>query len=230
LVVVIHGGAWRSGDPAQLPALNSYLAGRGFSVAAITYRLTPKHIFPAQIEDVEQMIAWLRAEAKTLQIDADRIALLGRSAGGHLALLAGYRKVAKGIRAVVDLYGPTDLHWSWANPSNPWVINSPQVLRAFLGGTPKDKKAAYDAASPLLFVDAQSPPTLLVQGGRDELVSFRQSRRLAERLKQHRVKHFLLEIPWATHGLDANLYGPSGQLYLYALERFLVATMRLSDQ
>ncbi|MCB9638190.1 MAG: alpha/beta hydrolase [Myxococcales bacterium] len=221
LVVVIHGGAWKRGDIHQLPAVNHYLAARGFTVASITYRLAPKYQFPAQRDDVEHTIRWLQSKAKEFQFDPQKLVLLGRSAGAHLALLVGYRGAIKGVRGVVDLYGPTDMNWSWGHPSNPWVISTPGTLGDFLGGTPKEKKAAYDAASPLYLVQKNVPPTLIIHGFRDELVSYKQSRRLAKKLQEHGVKHFLLEIPWASHGCEANLFGPSGQMYLYALERFL---------
>ncbi|TNE52457.1 MAG: alpha/beta hydrolase [Deltaproteobacteria bacterium] len=225
LLVMIHGGAWRTGSPRMLPGIHSYLAARGVTVAAISYRFMPKHKFPTQLQDVTRCLKWLRQQAKALKIQPNRITLMGRSAGGHLALLAGYKRVVPGIRSVVNMYGPTDLHWSWKHPANPWVINSTKVLRGFLGGSPKEVKSAYDQASPIQFVTAKSPPTLMIHGTRDELVSPEHSRRLSEKLFRHGVKHMLLELPWATHGCDAFLSGPSGQLSLYVLERFLKATL-----
>ncbi len=225
LLVVIHGGAWRSRETRGVSSLNSYFAARGLSVADITYRLAPKYRFPAQLHDVKQMIQWLRSHSKKLRIDPNRIALLGRSAGAHLALLAGFKKITPGIRAIISFYGPTDLNWSWKNPSNPWVINSPLVLRNFLGGAPKQVQKNFDAASPIQFVTAKAPPTLLIQGKRDEVVSYKHGRRLAEQLKKKGVPHYLLELPWATHGCDIISSGPSGQISTYAIERFLQATL-----
>lgn len=225
LLVSIHGGAWRTGSPRFLTRMNPYFAARGITVAAISYRLMPKYKFPTQSNDVTHTLKWLRSQAKTLRIDPNRIALMGRSAGGHLSLLAGYKQVVPGIRGVVNFYGPTDLHWSWANPANPWVINSTKVLKGFLGGSPKQVKQAYDQASPIRFASAKSPPTLLIQGTRDELVSPVHNRRLAARLKTLGVQHYLLELPWATHGCDAILFGPCGQLSLYAMERFFRVTL-----
>jgi len=221
LVVVIHGGSWNSGDSTQLGWLNGYLAARGMAVAAINYRLAPHHVFPAQHEDVLAALGWLKENASRLELDASRIALLGRSAGGQLALLAAYTTRDPAIRAVVSLYAPSDLNWGWNNPTNPWVLDSPKTLSEYLGGTPAQVQERFDAASPIDFVNPGSPPTLLLHGTRDELVFVEQSRRLARRLKEANVPHVELEFPWATHGCDANPAGPAGQITTWAVERFL---------
>ncbi len=221
VVIAIHGGSWNAGDPSQLPAAYRYLAARGLTVAAVTYRYAPEHRFPAQRDDITDAIRHLRANAESLDTDPERTVLLGRSAGGHLALLAGYTTDDPGIRGVVALYPPTDLNWSWEHPSNPLVLDSVQTLSDFLGGPRDQVPDAFDAASPIRFVDASTPPTLLIHGSRDELVFAEQSRRLARRLGDAGVAHALVETPWDTHGLDANLGGPGGQLYLWSVERFL---------
>jgi len=225
-VIVIHGGSWRSGDSQQLAPLNSHLAARGYAVASINYRLTPRWRFPAANEDVVAAFNFLKTHADSLHLDPQRFVLLGRSAGGHLALLAAYTLHDPAIRGVVSFYGPTDLHWSYAHPGNPLVIDTHNILRAFLGGNPQDVPAIYDAASPLRFVNSSTPPTLLIHGGRDELVSIRHSERLAESLAQNQVPHFLLHLPWATHGADFNFSGPFGQISTYAIEQFLSVILR----
>lgn len=225
LVLVIHGGAWESGDQTQLPEVNRYLAARGYAVAAIGYRLAPRHVFPAARDDVLAALEQLRARAGELGIDGDRVALYGRSAGGHLALVAGYAPAAR-VRAVAALYPPTALRWGHANPAPRRVLDSTGVLERFLGGSPEVAGAAYDAATPMLLAGPHAPPTLLGHGTRDELASVIHSRRLADRLAALGRPHLLLELPWATHGFEASLAGPGGQLWLYALERFLAAALR----
>ena len=152
--------------------------------------------------------------------------LAGRSAGGHLALLAGYTAADPAIRGVVAYYAPNDMTWSWNNPTNPRVLDSHKMLSDFLGGTPREASRKFLAASPLSFVDANDPPTLLLHGMRDELVFAAQSTRLAESLRGLGVRHLEIRFPWATHGLDANLSGPGGQLSTYAVERFLAYVTR----
>ncbi len=220
-VVVIHGGSWRNGDSTQLDTLNSYLAARGYTVAAINYRLGPSYPFPAARDDVHAAISYLKANAASLGLDAQRFVLLGRSAGGQLALLAGYTAHDPSIRGVVSFYGPTDLFYAYTHPSNPAVYDSTGVLESYLGGSPDQVMPQYDGASPINFIGEDTPPTLLIHGGRDELVSVVQSERLSSALDRAGRRHFLLILPWATHACDYNFSGPSGQLSTYAVERFL---------
>jgi acetyl esterase/lipase len=225
-VIVIHGGSWRSGDSKQLAPLNAYLAARGYVVAALNYRLAPRWRFPAARDDVIAALNFLKAHADSLGIDPQRFVLLGRSAGGQLALLVAYTQHDPSIRGVVSFYGPTDMYWSWANPGNPLVIDTHDIFKAYLGGSPQEFPENYDAASPIRFVDSSTPPTLLIHGGRDELVSPRQSERLAERLAEVGIPHFVLRLPWATHAGDFNFSGPMGQISTYGIERFLMAVVQ----
>jgi acetyl esterase/lipase len=223
LVLVVHGGAWRTGARTQLAPLNRYLAARGYAVAAVSYRLAPAHRFPDPYHDVRDALAYLRRRAVPLGVDPGRVVLLGRSAGGQLALLAGYAAGDPGVRGVVGLYAPTDLRYGYAHPSDPDVIDSRAVLEAYLGGSPASAGARYDAASPVRHVGPRTPPTLLLHGGRDELVSRVQGERLAARLARAGRPHLLVRLPWATHGCDFNFSGPCGQLSTYAVERFVAA-------
>ncbi|MFQ5636871.1 MAG: alpha/beta hydrolase fold domain-containing protein [bacterium] len=220
-VIVIHGGAWRSGDSKQLPNLNSYLAGRGYVVAAVTYRLAPHSRYPAPISDIQSAISYLKDHASEFGLDPTRLVLLGRSAGAHLALQTAYTSDELAIRGVVSLYGTADLYYGYTHPARPLVIDTKRVLEEFLGGNPTEIPDIYRAASPIHYVGANTPPTLLIHGGRDELVSPEQSRRLASRLRASDVPNLYLHLPWATHGCDFNISGPSGQLILYAIEHFL---------
>ena len=219
LVLVVHGGSWRAGDRLQLPALNHVLARHGYAVASIDYRLAPAHPYPAAVDDIRTAIEYLKRNAPALGITADRIVLLGRSAGGHLALLAAHGFQDPALRGVISYYGPTDLRWSWNHPSNPRVINSHEVLSQFMGGTLTQRASAYDAASPLRYVQ-QDVPTLLLHGSRDELVSVQQSRRMMDALGRN-PRAVFIELPWATHGCDYSLNGPCGQVTTGAVLQFL---------
>lgn len=223
MVIVIHGGSWSGGDSSQLAALNSYLAVRGYAVAAINYRLLPRWPYPAASEDVLAALQFLKNNAADLNLDPTRIVLLGRSAGAQLALEAAYTANDPAIRGAISFYGPVDLRYGYANPANPLVIDSRGTLEAYLGGAPDQAPQAYDRASPIALVGPQAPPTLLFHGARDELVSPAQSRRLAELLAALERPHVLVELPWATHGFDFNFGGPGGQLSTYAVEYFLAA-------
>jgi acetyl esterase/lipase len=226
VVLVVHGGSWQYGDSRQLPEVNHYLAQRGYAVAAVNYRKAPVDPFPSACADVTAAIDYLKAHAEALNLNSQQFVLLGRSAGGQIALVVAYSTHDPAIRGVVSLYAPTDLVWSWEHPGNPRVIDGRKLLRDYLGGAPHERADAYRAASPLQLAHPLAPPTLLLHGGRDELVWLRQSERLAERLTEAEVNHLLVRLDWADHGFDVNLWGPAGQIYLYVLERFLAAVTR----
>ena len=224
-VVVIHGGSWQSGSRKEFPALNRYLATRGYVVAAVSYRFSPRFRFPAALEDVGAALSFLDSNAIRFGLDRDRLALLGRSAGGQLALVAGYTQAHPGVRAVVSFYGPVALRWGFANPAKASIIDSSAVLEAYLGGPPATHGRLYDAASPLAHVGHATPATLLVSGARDELVSPFHAEFLSDRLIRAGVPHVVLRLPWAVHGCDYVFRGPCGQLSTFAVERFLATAL-----
>ena len=225
-VIVVHGGGWDSGDREQLAGLNHWLARQGYAVAAIDYRLAPKAVWPAQRDDVRAAIVWLKAHASELGIDATRLVLLGRSAGGQIAGAVAYTENDPAIRGFVGLYSPYDMHFAWKYARDDDVLKSPQLLRAFLGGTPEMAGAAYDSASAYLNVRPTVPPTLLIHGTIDTLVWYKQSERLDAKLTEAKVPHVFVSLPWATHAFDYNLAGPGGQLTTYALRRYLAAVTK----
>jgi len=220
-VIVVHGGSWSSGDSQQLPELNSYLASKGYNVASINYRMAPKWHNPAPVEDIANALKYLRTHADELHIDTNQFVLLGRSAGAQIALLAAYTLHDRSIKGVVDFYGPADMVWGYSVPSNPLIMDSRKVMVNYLGGTYEKVPQNYVASSPIEFVDRQSPPTLIIHGKNDVLVAYEHSRRLNEKLQQNGIKHFWLQLPWATHGFDFNLDGPGGQLSTYTVLQFL---------
>lgn len=226
LVITIHGGSWAGGSPRDMPELNHYLAARGYVVAAISYRFAPRYPFPAATEDVNAAIDYLKSRAKVFGIDSTRIVLVGRSAGGQLALQSAYTRNDFNIRGVVSLYGPTDQIWGWEHPTNPRVYDSFSTLRAFLNGEPSQVARAYRAASPINYIGSHTIPTLLIHGTMDPLVSVRQSERLDSVLAVARRPHLLVEMPWATHGCDYVFSGPCGQTATFAIERFVAAVTR----
>jgi acetyl esterase/lipase len=225
-VIVIHGGGWDDGDRGQLASFNYRLARDGFAVADISYRLAPAAKWPAQREDVAAAVAFVKAHAKEWGIDRSRLVILGRSAGGQIAEAAGYSLHDRDVRGVVGLYGPSDMNFAWKFSSADDALNSPELMRGFLGGTPEEVPQAYDSASALLMVNAKTPPTLLVHGTIDTLVWYRHSQRLSAKLTEAGVPNVLVTIPWGTHALELNLSGPSGQLTSYAVEWFVGAVCR----
>ncbi|MBL9188282.1 MAG: alpha/beta hydrolase [Opitutaceae bacterium] len=225
-VVMIHGGGWESGDRTQLAHVNHWIARRGYAVAAISYRLAPAHQWPAQRLDVLAAIAFLKAHAADLSIDPTRLVLFGRSAGGQIAQVVAYTARDPAIRGVAALYAPSDLIYGYVNTYEDDAIKSPALMRRFLGGTPETARGNYESASSIFHVTPRSPPTLLVHGTLDAVSWHRHSERLAAKLKETGVPHAYVALPWATHGCEFNLHGPSGQLTTFALEWFLAAVTK----
>jgi acetyl esterase/lipase len=181
-VVLIHGGGWIEGDKSSFstverraPANILDLAKLGFVSVTINYRLAGEAPYPAALDDCRAAIAWLRARAKPLSLDPDRIGVWGNSAGGHLALLlaASEREDATGaksplVQAAVSDSGPLDLVYQAEHNQLRTVVER------FLGG-PLDevRRAAYREASPSAHASDKLPPLLLIYGARDEQVDVR---------------------------------------------------------
>lgn len=179
VVVCIHGGAWVAGHSIDHHRHIVRLAKEGFVAVSINYRLAPKHPYPAALDDVKAALRFVRSKAKGWNIDPERVAVLGESAGGHLALLVGLMNGAGDpdggtkVRAVVNYCGPTDFA-SWRPPFHGEAIlflavqrNSAGILKAFLGAADRDAEIVK-TASPITYVTKARakdlPPVLTLQG------------------------------------------------------------------
>src|SRR5262249_55639994 len=119
ILVQIYGGAWQRGVPGDNANFATLLASHGWVVFAIDYRHAPSVRWPALLDDVDASLSWIAAHAADYDGDTSRVTLLGRSAGGHLALMAAYRQRVLNVRGVVSYYGPTDLADAYRHPPHP---------------------------------------------------------------------------------------------------------------
>ena len=203
LIVVIHGGGWNGGDKGDLAPYISELQKRlpDYAYANINYRLcnlnSGNNRFPAQENDVKSALEFIRGKSAEFKI-SQSIILLGTSAGAHLALLQGYKidKPEK-IKAVISFFGPSDLVDLYNHPANPSI---PLLLNAVTGTSPTQNQTIYQQSSPINFVTAQSPPTLILHGGRDFLVPEKQSTLLRNKLESLGVVHQYVYYPNEGHG------------------------------
>lgn len=225
-VVMVHGGGWDGGDRTQLSGLSHRLSQLGYAVAAVSYRLAPKTVWPGQRDDILRSIAYLKAEATRLGIDRSRLVLFGRSAGGQLATAVAYSAQDRSIRGVIAFYSPFDLRFAWDHSNPDDVLDSFKLLRQYMGGSPEEKSAAYAQSNAHAYLSPRTPATLLIHGQLDILVWHRHSVRLNDSLAEVGVPHYFISLPWATHGFDFNLNGPGGQISTYAVEHFLAAVTR----
>ncbi|HEY7087703.1 MAG TPA: alpha/beta hydrolase [Tepidisphaeraceae bacterium] len=228
-VVMIHGGSWLHGnrlDDGTKRWLNDWLAGLGYAVASIDYRLSPQFKWPAQRDDLLAAIRFLREHAADLGIDGDRLVLLGRSAGAQMAIATAYAEVIPGVRGIVDIYGPTDFDLTWEAATRPRSLDHRYNLELFLGGRPETARAAYQSASGAMLVTPRAPPTLILQGELDINVFPEQAQRLDGKLAEAGVPHALVSLPWAGHAFDfVNFNTPGAQIGRYAIVRFLGSVM-----
>lgn len=191
LVVWIHGGGWRGGSKNNCPI--SWLTDDGYAVASISYRLTDKAIFPAQIHDCKAAVRWLRANAADFSYRTDRIAVAGSSAGGHLAALMGTSGGVKELEgavggnldqssrvdAVIDFYGATD--FVLRSKTQPHRANKKgSVVYLLLGGGADRKVELAKQASAVFHVTKDDPPFLVFHGDSDKTVLPDQSERIKD--------------------------------------------------
>lgn len=207
-VLCIHGGGFRAGKRESYDALCVRLAERGYVAVTITYRLAPKHKFPAAIYDTKAAVRWLRANAKKYNIDPDRIGVTGGSAGGHLAQFlavtsnvprfegeGGNPEQSSKVACVVNVYGPSDFTKSYGKS-----VDAHEVLPLWMGGNLETHKELHIQGSPLYWVTPDSAPTLCIHGTLDTYVAHEQAVWIVEKLKAATVEAELLTLEGAGHG------------------------------
>lgn len=201
LIVLVHGGAWITGDKSDFTVFVPTLQQRlpNYAIANINYRLatnTANH-FPAQENDMKAAIDFLMQKTAEYQI-SQKLVLLGASSGGHLAALQAYKYNSPKIKAVVDFYGPIDMVELYNDVTDPLVKSYIQNL---MSGTPAANPTLYEQSSPVNFVNAQSPPTIILHGAIDELVNVQQSIGLIDKLQSVGVINQLIIYPDQGHDI-----------------------------
>ncbi len=220
-VLVVHGGAWRSGSKAQLMAYAREIASRGHVAFAINYRLAPDHIFPAQIDDCREAVRFIVANAEKYSVDPERLGAIGYSAGGHLVALLGTQGVSIAVDnaqvsddadAVVDATNGTNgevageslIRLRAVAPGGApcdfrGLPANMQGLAFWLGGTPGEKAESYNAASPAAFVTKEACPMFFFHGESDELVNLSSPKEMMAELKKAGVENEIHVVEGAGH-------------------------------
>ncbi len=205
VVINIHGGGWNKGVKESQTGFNTFFK-QGFAVANIEYRLTGQATAPAAVEDTRCALVYLIKNARALNIDVNKIVIMGGSAGGHLALMGGllgndhrFDSNCAGaenikVAAIIDKYGITDV-WDWGYGTN---VTSKSATR-WLGDKASDKKFAA-SVSPITYVNKNSPPVFIVHGDADPTVPYQQSVELHKKLKDAGVVTEFITVPGGQHG------------------------------
>ncbi len=215
LVVWVHGGAWMVNDKyADMGYMKNTVRSfidSGYALASIDYRHSTQAIFPAQVQDCNQAIEFLFQNAGKYNIDKSRIAVIGFSAGGHLASLLALSNnnhvtdfyppgigIHFKIKLVLDFYGPSDFVMLATNPDTS-INNERNPVSILLGAMPVNRPDLAKRASPVTYIDKDDPPFLIVQGEKDESVPNTQSKILSSWLTLAGVKNKLIIVPGAPH-------------------------------
>jgi acetyl esterase/lipase len=231
LVVHIHGGGWMGGSKLPCPFVN--LVSQGYAVASVEYRFSQKALFPAQIQDCQAAIRWLRANSQRYNIDPDHFGAVGGSAGGHLSALLGssggkktfpaigeYQEQSDRVQCVCDIFGPANFTSvieeaaDDKNVRNIFQFNSLDDPYSRLIGVSLDsaEREKTDAVSPVHYVSKETPPMLILHGTHDALVPYAQSEELAAALKAGGVPVWLQTLPGSGHGGPAFEKSAIGEL------------------
>jgi acetyl esterase/lipase len=217
-IVMIHGGGWVGEDKAQPreQAICRALARAGYVCASVNYRLGDG-AWPTNLYDCKNAVRFLRVHAADYGIDPGRLAVLGCSSGGHLALMVGftagdpgleppgpYPGISSAVGAVVEMYGITDLLTRQETTpageptGRPKDVNAPRVL----GATRKADPALWRLASPVTHITPASPPVLIIHGLADATVDYGQAQELDRKLTAQGVPHELILLPGVGHQFD----------------------------
>lgn len=218
-VLLIHGGAWKRGDRAQVEGLAERIAARGYLVLNTTYRLVPKYIFPAPLQDVQQAVRWMRSDAGAQHgIDPARIASFGYSAGAHLAALLGHAAndaqlgdPGTRVQAIVAGGTPADLR----------LYEGGHLVPGFIGGTREQRPDAFRLASPVAHVDADDPPVFQYHATLDGYVPYEQAARYKAALDAAGVRNELFVIRGHGHVSGFFADGDAVRAALAFLDRYL---------
>jgi acetyl esterase/lipase len=213
MVIWIHGGGWEAGSKEN--GCPVALARAGFAGASINYRLSEQAIFPAQIYDCKAAVRWVRAHAAKYGYNADKIGVVGASAGGHLVALLGTTNgepqfegtegntgVSSSVQAVVDYFGPSDFISivQDATPEQRANLNNPVVR--LLGGPVAEHEDLARMASPVFQISKQTCPFLIIQGDQDRIVPPAQSVELNDALNKAGISSRLILVKGAGHGFN----------------------------
>jgi len=201
VLFLIHGGAWTGGDKKDFALAVAEFKKRlpHYAIVNLNYRLARQgaNYFPAQENDVQQAINFIYEERSQYTL-SDNFILMGASAGAHLALLHTYKhSTTVKIKAVISLFGPSDLVELYSSQSNSYYKS---LFAQLIGGMPQSNPSAYQQSSPVHFITPRSAPTLLFHGENDFLVPVAQSKTLQKGLQQAGVPVELVTYAGEGHG------------------------------
>ena len=224
-ILLVHGGAWRSGSKSHFYGLANLLAQKGYVVLLPEYRLSPEAKYPAGLIDINDAIIWAKSQSMDFSFDAEKIAIGGASSGGQMAALLAYSSntalfktqgANTKVNALIDLDGVLDFTTPMAlSFENAAGVNS--VAAKWLGGSWEQIPDRWRQASSTKYLDANSPPTLIISSG---LVRFTVGKEeVFEKLNRFGIKNSYYEFSNAPH--DIWLFEPYMSQIALKIDEFL---------
>jgi acetyl esterase/lipase len=215
-VVVVHGGGWTAGTVRDFAEESRLLANEGFVAFSVDYRKAPQFTFPAQLEDMEAAVRFIREHAGEFKVDPAQLGSLGASAGGQLAAMLGVvgegrRDEGSRVNVVVSWSGPMDFTEAPSGRAAPRQDRSVGrgPVRRYLGCAPLICPELYVEASPVSHVDPTDAPTFMANGTA-ESVALSQPRSMLEALEDAEVPVELVEVPGKFHSVAYEFKKPPG--------------------
>jgi len=215
VIMYVHGGGWISGAKTDHAYRSKLLAKNGYLVISVDYELSnkEKHLCQTTETQILKAISWVQDNASELNADVDRFYMIGDSAGGNLILDVSYKinsgvyfevdgKTLPKIKKVCALYpvvDPVDF-WGYNDRITGKAVKN--MCEYYFGGTPLEVPELYSNATPLNYISATCPNTLIIVGENDSTVPSRQSLSLAEKLSEKSVENKLIIVPYANHAFD----------------------------
>ena len=208
VVITVHGESWNSGNRASMNSIAKAITRQGFAVVNISYRLTPDSLYPSQIEDVKTLLLYLSENAKVYYLDLTRINFWGYSAGSQIATLAAL-KLSKSypIKAIINGAGPMDLN---LYPDDP-------VIKEYLG---TDSPAKFREASPINYINQNSPPVFTYHSTNDQVVNFNNAILFHHKLNLYNIPNEIHEVPILGHSMTFLLSKTSVNLAIDFLKKY----------
>lgn len=187
-VIIVHGGGWRSGERTMDYHMAADIAANGFAAVSIEYQLSTEALYPAAVQNINSAVIWLKNNAHKYKVNQEKIILMGSSAGGHLAALAGVTegnnkfrdsklKGSTKVAGIIDMDGVLDMTTPEESGKDT-IPSKPSAAKQWLGFTFKDKPEIWREASPINYITASTPPILFINSslprfhsGRDSVIA-----------------------------------------------------------
>lgn len=209
-IVFVHGGGWRAGFRTNFTPMAIGMAARGYVAATISYRLSPEAQYPAAIYDVKAAIRWLRKNAKKYGVNPDQIAVAGGSAGGQIASLTGVTNglekfdphakkssISSAVQAIVNIDGLSDFTSEAARFHEDDPRKNPSAAGAWFGGRYAEKTELWHEASPLFYVNKNTPPILFLISAQERFSVGHKE--MIEKMKPLVIPYKVVQIPDSPH-------------------------------